>query len=92
MNVPPEVISLVRQWVEKAEEDLRTAEYTLTLKTLTLGIRESDVAEVNRYAIEGRYPGEWEPITREDAETAVRAARKTREAVWKHFPPAALNG
>ena len=138
MNVPPEVISLVRQWVEKAEEDLRTAEHTLTLeddcpygtvcfhaqqcaekylkalltlhavpfpkihdllellplvpKALALGIWESDVAEVNRYAIEGRYPGEWEPIVRQDAEAAVEVARKVREAVRKLLPPAALNG
>ena len=138
MNVPPEVISLVRQWVEKAEEDLRTAEHTLTLeddcpygtvcfhaqqcaekylkalltlhavpfpkihdllellplvpKALALGIWESDVAEVNRYAIEGRYPGEWEPIVRQDAEAAVEVARKVREAVRKHLPPAVLHG
>ena len=32
MTVPPEILSLVRQWVEKAEEDLRTAEHTLTLE------------------------------------------------------------
>ena len=138
MTAPPEPISLVRQWVEKAEEDLRTAEHTLTLgdncpygtvcfhaqqcaekylkallvlhaisfpkihdllellplvpRALALGIQLADVAEVNRYAIEGRYPGEWEPIMREDAEAAVKAARKTREAVRKHLPPATLNG
>ena len=136
MNVPSEVVSLVRQWVEKAEEDLCTAEYTLTLeddcpygtvcfhaqqcsekylkallalhavpfpkihdllellplvpKALALGIRESDVAEVNRYAIEGRYPGEWEPIVRQDAEAAVEVARKVRDAARRHLPTAAL--
>ena len=120
MTAPPELLSLVRQWVEKAEEDLRTAEHTLTLekdcpygtvcfhaqqcaekylkallvfhailfpkihdllelvplvpRALALGIQLADVAEVNRYAIEGRYPGEWEPIMREDAEAAVKAA------------------
>ena len=138
MTAPPKLISLVRQWVEKAEEDLRTAEHTLTLgddcpygtvcfhaqqcaekylkgllalhavpfpkihdllellplvpRVLALEIQLADVAEVNRYAIEGRYPGEWEPITRKDAEDAVRAARKTREAVRKRLPSAALNG
>ena len=138
MTVPPEILSLVRQWVEKAEEDLRTAEHTLTLendcpygtvcfhaqqcsekylkallvlyaipfpkihdllellplvpKALAFGIQLSDVAEVNRYAIEGRYPGEWEPITRQDAEAAVEVARRVREAVRKHLPPAVLHG
>ena len=132
MTAPPELISLVRQWVEKAEEDLRTAEHTLILeddcpygtvcfhaqqcaekylkallvlhsvlfpkihdllellplvpKTIALSLEPADVATVNRYAIEGRYPGEWEPITREDAEAAVELARKVREAVRGHLP------
>ncbi len=138
MSVPPEVLSLVRQWVEKAEEDLLTAEHTLSLgddcpygtvcfhaqqcaekylkallashstpfpkihdllellplvpKTIALRLEPMDVATVNRYAIEGRYPGDWEPITREDAEGAVKVARRVREAVRKHLPPAVLDG
>ncbi len=32
MSAPPEVIRVVRQWVEKAAEDLITAEHTLTLR------------------------------------------------------------
>lgn len=31
MSGPSDVIDLVRQWVERAEEDFRTAEYTLTM-------------------------------------------------------------
>ena len=31
MSDLPECIPLIRQWVEKAEEDFRTAEYTLTM-------------------------------------------------------------
>ena len=138
MTVPPEILSLVRQWVKKAEEDLRTAEHTLTLeddcpygavcfhaqqcaekylkallvlhsipfpkihdllellplvlKTITLSLELADVATVNRYAIEGRYPGDWEPITREDAEAAVKVARRIREEVRKHLPAVALDG
>lgn len=137
MSVPPEILSLVRQWVEKAEEDLRNAEHTLTLendcpvgtvcfhaqqcaekyvkallvlhsvpfpkihdllellplvpKTIALKLESTDVATVNRYAIEGRYPGDWEPIMREDAEEAVEVAHKVREAVRKHLPTAALS-
>lgn len=120
MTVLPEILALVHQWVEKAEEDLRTAEHTLTLeddcpygtvcfhtqqcaekylkallvlhsvlfpkihdllellplvpKTIALNIEPADVATVNRFAIEGRYPGDWEPITRDDAEAAVEVA------------------
>lgn len=33
MSVPPEeVLHVVKQWVEKAEEDLTNAEYTLTME------------------------------------------------------------
>jgi len=32
MNAPPETLNLVRQWIEKAEHDLRNAEHTLKLK------------------------------------------------------------
>ncbi|MBI3615253.1 MAG: HEPN domain-containing protein [Candidatus Omnitrophica bacterium] len=138
MSAPPEILSLVRQWVDKAEEDLRNAEHTLTLeedcpygtvcfhaqqcaekylktlltlhavpfpkihdllellplvpKTVHLGFQSSDLGVVNRYVIEGRYPGDWEPITRQDAEEAVAVARKVREAVRKHLPGAALDG
>lgn len=113
MSVPPETLRVVRQWVEKAEEDLTNAEYTLTLREkcplgtvcfhaqqcaekylkalltlhavpfpkthdlpeLLLGIpqsvgvrlRPTDVAVLNRYSIEGRYPGrtlnrQWPPL------------------------------
>ena len=32
MSAPPETLNLVRQWIEKAEHDLRNAEHTLKLK------------------------------------------------------------
>ena len=32
MNEPPESLRWVRQWIEKAEGDLRNAEHTLTLE------------------------------------------------------------
>lgn len=31
MNEPPEITAEIRRWVEKAEHDLRTAEYVLAL-------------------------------------------------------------
>ena len=136
MTVPPEILSLVRQWVEKAEEDLRTAEHTLTLEndcpygtvcfhaqqcsekylkalltlhaipfpkthdlvvllnlageSTTLGVDLLDIEPLNRYPVEARYPGDWESFTHEEAEEAVKLARKVREAVRKHLPDAAL--
>lgn len=116
-----ETLHIVRQWVEKAEEDLINARHTLTLldhcpfstvcfhaqqvaekylkALLTLHARpfpkSHDLLEIfrrlqdgpqiqldpvdlgilNRYAVEARYPGDWEPITREEAEEAVVLAR-----------------
>lgn len=136
MSASPETIQVVRQWVERAEEDLVNAEHTLTLQEqcpvgtvcfhaqqcaekylkalLTLhavpfpkthdlpelltkipqnsgvDLQPSDVSGINRYSVEGRYPGDWEPITRKEAEEAVPKARKVREQVRAHLPPEAL--
>ena len=38
---------------------------------------------LNRYAVEARYPRDWKPITREDAEAAVEVAREVREAAGR---------
>jgi len=40
-----------------------------------------EMALLNRYSVEVRYPGEWEPVTRTDALDALGAARRVREAV-----------
>jgi len=58
----------------------------------TLGVVLLDVEPLNRYPIEARYPGDWDSFTREEAEEAVRLARKIREAVRRHLPPATLGG
>ena len=55
-----------------------------------LGVDLLSVEPLNRYPMETRYPGDWEPITREESEEAVKSARKIREAVRKHLPDAAL--
>lgn len=34
----------------------------------TLGVELLDVEPLNRYPVEARYPGEWEPFTRQEAE------------------------
>ncbi|MBI5638217.1 MAG: HEPN domain-containing protein [Nitrospinae bacterium] len=132
MNAPPDKGRLVRQWIEKAEHDLRTAEHTLTLKDdcpfdtvcfhaqqcaekylkgllafnaldfpkthdlillKNLAIKagcmnphELPLQTLNRYSIETRYPGEWEPITRVEAEEAVDLARKVRHLVRSSLP------
>ncbi|MCJ7796438.1 MAG: HEPN domain-containing protein, partial [Thermoleophilia bacterium] len=44
------------------------------------------ILPLNRYAVEARYPGEWEPIGREEAEESVRVARLVRGIVRAILP------
>lgn len=50
------------------------------------GVELLSVEPLNRYPVEARYPGDWESFTREEAEEAVKIARKVREAVRRHLP------
>jgi HEPN domain-containing protein len=132
MNATSDRAVEVRQWVEKAEHDLRNAQYVLTLtdncpadtvcfhchqcaekylkallvahgivfpKThdlvvlfnLSTGyiaskLSLSTVQPLNRYAVEARYPGDWEPINRQEAAAAVRMAGAVREVVRSLLP------
>lgn len=136
MNEPPEFVHVVRQWVAKAENDLRNAEHTLRMgadcpldtvcfhaqqcvekymKALLVSRaidfpRIHDVGELiqllpdelrppvtvieqetlTNHAVVTRYPGDWEPLLRTDAEEAVAIARRTRESVRKHLSGAIL--
>jgi len=40
----------------------------------------------NRYAVETRYPGDWEPISVDEAQEAVRFARRVRRSVRAVLP------
>ncbi|MBI3980240.1 MAG: HEPN domain-containing protein [Chloroflexi bacterium] len=132
MNERPEVLTVVRQWVERAEHDLRTAEHTLALEDdcpydticfhaqqcsekylkalltrqgidfprthdltelfaliasdLPLSMVLEELAELTPYAIEARYPGNWELQTQENALRAVEIARSVRLAARSHLP------
>jgi HEPN domain len=56
-----------------------------------LEITINDVGVLTRYAIEGRYPGDWDPIGRDEAEEAVAAAKKVRKAIRAHLPKETLD-
>jgi HEPN domain-containing protein len=49
------------------------------------------VIPLNRYVIEGRYPGDWEPITPEEAQEALAMAQEVRAAVREKLPDEMLN-
>jgi HEPN domain-containing protein len=136
MSGTPKHLRAVRQWIEKAEHDIRTAEHTLTLKEdcpfdtvcfhaqqcvekylkalllvhsvefprthdlrvlrqlvplqagLDLDIRH--IVTLNRYTIEARYPGDWDPISQNEAQAAVTIARRARRAIRACLPSEAL--
>lgn len=46
----------------------------------------ADFIRLNRYAIQARYPGDWEPVGRKEAEAAVSAARALRDAARAIIP------
>ena len=132
MSERHEVIAEVRRWVQKAEHDLRNAEYVSTLEEdcpfdtvcfhcqqcaekylkALLTHREMDfpkthdlvllfnrlgeecdlelqvghVYPLNRYSVEGRYPGDWDPIDKQEACEAIQMARGVRDAVRRLLP------
>ena len=133
----PEFIIQIRRWIEKAEHDLRNAEYVLTLENdcptdtvcfhcqqcaekylkallisraidfpkthdlvllfnlathhCGLDLQLVAVQPLNRYSVEARYPGDWEPIDMQEAADAVDMARFLREAVRSLLPADALH-
>lgn len=64
--------------------------YALLPKDLRLPIDPRLLDRLNPYAIEGRYPGVWEPVERDDALRAVEAARAVRDAVRRALPATSL--
>ena len=53
---------------------------------ISLELPREQVIPLNRYAIEGRYPGEWEPITPTEAYRAFEMAQAVRQAVLRQLP------
>ena len=49
-------------------------------------LTKPEVVPLNRYAIEGRYPGEWEPIGVEEARMAITMARGIRDEARRLLP------
>lgn len=64
--------------------DLRLL-FQLVPPNIDLKIELRELLRLNRYPIEARYPGDWEPIARAEAEQALNIARKVRLSVRKHL-------
>ncbi|MCL5278682.1 MAG: HEPN domain-containing protein [Planctomycetes bacterium] len=46
----------------------------------------SDAADLTAYAVEYRYPGEYAPVTRDEAVGAVAVADRVREQIRRRLP------
>ena len=57
-----------------------------------LALRVEQVQPLNRYSVEARYPGDWEPIDIHEADDALRMARAVREAIRAILPKGAMPG
>jgi HEPN domain-containing protein len=132
LEVNPERLLVVGQYVEKAESDLITAAHLLRLRKnlptdavcfhaqqcvekylkallvlneivfgrthhiselmalLPAGIRPSltpdEQDRLTEYAVITRYPGDYDPISREEARQAVQIARRVRRQVRRRLP------
>lgn len=64
--------------------------YALLPKDLRPPLDPHLLDRLNPYAIEGRYPGVWEPVERDEALRAVEAARTIRDAVRRALPLSCL--
>jgi len=53
---------------------------------IDLKLQIEKVVSLNRYTIEARYPGDWEPFNRKEAEKAAAIARKIQKAVKAYLP------
>jgi HEPN domain-containing protein len=54
-------------------------------------LAREEAGSLTRYNVEGRYPGDWNPPTRDEAEKAVAIARKLREAIRGRLPQEACD-
>ena len=77
--------------ISKSQDFPRTHDLRLLLQLALpvspLELQMAEVTVLNRYAVEARYPGDWEPVTRAEAEEAVVTARKVKKEIREHLPP-----
>lgn len=85
----------LKSWLTSKQLDVPRTHDLIVLLNLALasgfrGVSSLDVHPLNRYTIEARYPGDWDPIDRPEAEQSVVMTRHIREAVRALLPPETL--
>lgn len=94
MTEPPELLSVIRQWVQKAESDFKIAEHTLHMRpdecpydTVCFHAQQDLLSE---YAAKSRYPGPF-LLGSPEASQAMAIARRIRDWARTQLPKAALS-
>ena len=79
--------------VTRAVDFPRTHDLALLARHVRAGssveLEPSELLSLNRYSTEARYPGDWDPITRIDAEQALATALQIRLVARAHLPESA---
>ena len=73
--------ALIQQNVEFPRTHDLVVLFNLLQKADPLPLRIEDVQPLNRYSIEARYPGDWEPIEEDETRNAFEMAKKIRGVV-----------
>jgi len=55
--------------------------FNLLRQVQTLSLHIQEVQPLNRYSIEARYPGDWDPIDENEARSAFAMAKKIRSVI-----------
>ena len=55
-----------------------------------LNLKGGDLAIINRYSVEPRYPGDWESFTKAESEDALTIAKTVRDAIRSALPKSIL--
>ncbi|MBI4772733.1 MAG: HEPN domain-containing protein [Deltaproteobacteria bacterium] len=66
--------------------------FNLLRDTTPVELSLEDVQPLNRYSIEARYPGAWDPVEEAEAKAALLMARKVRVTVRSILHPALERG
>jgi len=64
--------------------------FNLAERVVGHNLEIEQVQPLNRYSVEARYPGDWDPISFTEATDALRMAKSVRTAVRGAFPKEVL--
>jgi HEPN domain-containing protein len=66
--------------------------YNLSSRRFQVALGIECIQPLNRYFIEARYPGDWDPIGRAEAQEALEMARHVRQVIRTLLPQEVLHG